>query len=138
MKHALGGGGWLKHAATHAKKQHRKAEAPRHANGVHALGTNGEVSLLGPCVNSPHNTTTRLGTMWAARLLIPHKSASSTVFYRLLLSACTKQVDASLPTPLTWGKKEKRSRLSGLTGGHDLTEAFTRFPCNFALGCLWG
>lgn len=97
----MGGGNGSNTLQHTQKNQHRKAEAPRHANGVHAQDTNGEVSLLGPCVNSPHNTTTRLGTMWAARLLIPHKSASSTVFYRLLLSACTMQVDASLPTPLT-------------------------------------
>lgn len=53
-------------------------------NSEHALCTNGEVSVLGPCVNSPHNTTTRLGTMWAARLLIADKSA--LVEYGQLLS----------------------------------------------------
>lgn len=58
------------------KNKHSEVEALQHANSELTLCTNWEVSLLGPWVNSPHNTTTRLGTMWAARLLIPDKSLS--------------------------------------------------------------
>lgn len=57
------------------KNEHSKVEALHNANSDRALCTTGEVSLLGPCVNSPHNTATRLGTMWAARLPTPDKSA---------------------------------------------------------------
>lgn len=53
-----------------------EVEALQHADSELTLCTNWEVSLLGPWVNSPHNTTTSLGTMWAARLLIPDKAAS--------------------------------------------------------------